>query len=101
MLRLRTRRYSRTRHAGDARKPRGCVLLRNSNERKLHPQTNAGGRGRGDPPRDVSGKSQYTVTGTCNQTPIIAAGPIAGSGTVLREALAAAELLEHDWNVST
>ena len=89
VLRLRARRDRRGRRAPHARSAGGRLLLRHGDERELRAARDAGGREGRHParhvPADGEGKARLQLL---------------GSGPILREVIAAAELLEKDWKIS-
>ena len=94
LLRLRADGDPAGRHAPHAGESGGRVLLRDGDERELRSRADAGGRARGHPERNVP--AARVTSHSVSQSPV----QLLGSGTILREVLAAAELLEQDWNVS-
>ena len=81
------------RPAADARRAGGRLLLPHADERELPPPRDAGGRRGGDRARDVPAARERRPT----DKPRV---QLLGSGTILREVLAAAELLEADHGVA-
>ena len=86
-------RSSSTRHAADDGAAGGRLLLRHSDERELCAALAAGGRG---------GRSHQGLYRYATHTPAAAKGRVRllGAGTILREVIAAAELLASDWGIA-
>ncbi len=91
-LRLRARGDRPRRPAADDRRAGGRLLLPDDHERELPAPGDAGGRRGGHPARACTGSARPTATARrCG---------CSAPGTILREALAAAELLADDFGVA-
>ena len=90
-VRLRARRDHPRGPAADDQRAGGRLLLPHADERELSAPGDAGGRGGGHPARDVPAAAAAEGDGAKVQ--------LLGSGTILREVLAGAELLRDDFGV--
>ena len=86
------------RAAPDVRRPRGCLLLHHPDERELPAPPLP--EGREDGVREGIVKGMYLFREGNASKKSAPRVQLLGSGTILREAIAAAELLEQDWNVA-